>query len=75
MVLPADYRAHCITIAAALLADKICALDLPAQSNATISSLIEQIRNDAGALRDELAPRGMEQRAFYGENVIPLRRR
>lgn len=73
MGLPADHRAHCISITAAMLAEQLQNCALPADANARVLGLIDQIRDSAEILRAELAPSAVAPTPRRVGNVIPLR--
>lgn len=83
MSLPADQRAHYLAITARVLADQVRGCNLPGEAGARISGLIEQIRENAQTLCDDLNPRHGGESVLSapapdiqrGGKIIPFQRR
>lgn len=82
MSLPADQRAQLLAVTAKVLAEQLRGHDLLA--NARIFGLVDQIRESAEQLRDELNPRKVIETAVCAQGlidtsrdstIIPFRRR
>jgi hypothetical protein len=75
--LPADARAHALTIVSAMLAEEIHALYLPGDVAGRILSLVEQIERHAQILSGKAVSFAAPEpaRSTFGANVVVLRPR